>query len=123
MKQLLVVLCLLVVLVALAGVNVVIAAQDEDVININTATEEELRQLTGIGEVKAKRIIEHRKAHGPFKSIEDIMNVKGIGEKTFMKFKDRIVVGGETNVGKKTSRPVTPRGRKVTTWGRLKSAR
>lgn len=62
-------------------------------ININTATLEELMSLPKIGEKKAKDIIEYRKANGPFKKKEDIMNVKGIGEKTYELFKDLITVG------------------------------
>ncbi len=57
-------------------------------ININTATKEELMKLPGIGEQTAERIIQHRKIYGEFKRIEDIMNVKGIGQKKFEKIKN-----------------------------------
>lgn len=50
-------------------------------ININTATAEELEQLPGIGPALAKKIVEYREVHGPFASIEDIVNIDGIGEK------------------------------------------
>jgi len=60
-------------------------------ININTATIKELSSLKGIGEVKASLIIKYRQQH-PFKKIEDIMKVKGIGIKTFDKIKDKIEV-------------------------------
>jgi competence protein ComEA len=56
-------------------------------VNINTATKEELMKLPGIGEQTAERIIQHRKLYGDFKRIEDIMNVKGIGQKKFEKIK------------------------------------
>ena len=59
-------------------------------ININTATAEQLTELNGIGEVKANDIIEYRNNFGNFISLEEIMNVKGIGEKTFEKIKDYI---------------------------------
>lgn len=59
-------------------------------ININTASAEELEQLNQIGSKTAQRIIEYRKANGPFKAPEDLMQVKGIGEKIFMKNKERI---------------------------------
>ena len=59
-------------------------------ININTATAEQLIELNGIGEVKANAIIEYRNNYGNFTSLEEIMNVKGIGEKTFEKIKDYI---------------------------------
>jgi len=59
-------------------------------ININTATQAELESLPGIGPTYAKRIIEYRTANGGFKSIEQMKNVKGIGDKTYAKFKDLI---------------------------------
>jgi len=52
-------------------------------VNINTATIEELQTINGIGESKAKSIIEYRKTNGKFKSIEDIKNVEGIGDKLY----------------------------------------
>ena len=67
-------------------------SQEEEKININTATLEELVQLKNIGENYAQRIIEFREKNGPFEKIDDIMKVKGIGEKTFEANKDRIVV-------------------------------
>lgn len=60
-------------------------------ININTCTKEELLSLPGIGEVLAERIIEYREKT-PFKKLEDLMNVSGIGEKKFESIKDMIVV-------------------------------
>jgi competence protein ComEA len=62
-------------------------------VNINTATTEELETLPGVGPSLALRILEYRKTNGPFKRAEDLMNVKGIGEKSFQKLKDRITVG------------------------------
>ncbi|MFY9484308.1 MAG: helix-hairpin-helix domain-containing protein [Patescibacteria group bacterium] len=61
-------------------------------ININTASAAELDSLKGIGPVLAERIIEYRSANGPFKKIEEIINVKGIGDKTFEKFRDQITI-------------------------------
>ncbi len=61
-------------------------------ININTATISELMTLDGIGEVKAKAIVEYREQNGYFKSIDDITLVKGIGEKTLEKNRDKITV-------------------------------
>ena len=54
--------------------------ENQDLININTATEEELQNIKGIGASKAKSIIEYRTINGKFKSIEDIKNVEGIGD-------------------------------------------
>lgn len=59
-------------------------------VNVNTASPEELETLPGIGEVLAQRIVEYREAHGPFKSPEDLLKIKGIGPKTLEKFRDRI---------------------------------
>ncbi len=62
-------------------------------VNINTATPDQLVKLPGIGKVLAQRIVEYR-AKTPFKTIEEIKNVKGIGDKEFAKIKDLITVGG-----------------------------
>lgn len=56
-------------------------------VNINTATAQQLSSLSGIGPKKAQAIIEYRKAHGPFKSINDLIKVKGIGPKMVEKLK------------------------------------
>jgi competence protein ComEA len=61
-------------------------------VNINTAGKEQLMDLPRIGEKIAERIIEYREKNGKFKRPEDIMKVKGIGEKTFKKFEKRIVI-------------------------------
>ncbi|MBW9149447.1 helix-hairpin-helix domain-containing protein [Clostridium sp. CM028] len=60
------------------------------IININTASKEELKTLTGIGDAKADVIIEYRQQNGGFKSVEEITKVGGIGEKTLSKFIDKI---------------------------------
>jgi competence protein ComEA len=62
-------------------------------ININTAAVGELVILPGIGEVMASRIVAYREEHGPFVTIEEVMNVPGIGEITFDGFKEMITVG------------------------------
>ena len=67
-------------------------------ININTATAAELETLPRIGEKIAERIIDFRKKNGPFKRIEDLMKVSGIGEKVFLQLKDRITVGAPGKV-------------------------
>ena len=61
-------------------------------ININTAPASELMRLPGVGQATADKIISYRNANGEFKSIEEIMNVSGIGEKTFEKMKPFITV-------------------------------
>ena len=65
---------------------------EDEPININTATLELLMQLNGIGETKANAIITYREENGPFEKVEDILNVSGIGDKTFALIKDKIKV-------------------------------
>lgn len=67
-------------------------------VNINTATAEQLESLPEIGPGKAKAIIEYRKSNGGFKTLEDIKNVKGIGDKTFDKLKSQLALSGETKI-------------------------
>jgi len=62
-------------------------------ININTATAAELQNLPRIGPKVAQRIIDYRTQNGPFKKVEDLMKVRGIGEKVFNQIKDLITVG------------------------------
>lgn len=62
-------------------------------ININTASAGELQQLPRIGEKVAQRIIDFREQHGNFQKIEEIMKVKGIGERMFANLKELITVG------------------------------
>lgn len=61
-------------------------------VNINSATKEQLETLDRIGSTLAQRIIDYRNAHGRFKTIEELKNVSGIGDKTFEHFKDNISV-------------------------------
>jgi competence protein ComEA len=63
------------------------------VVNLNTATTSQIATLPGIGEKAAQRIVEYREKNGGFKKIEELMNVKGIGEKSFLKLKPLVTVG------------------------------
>jgi competence protein ComEA len=67
-------------------------------ININTASKDELVALPGIGPAKAQAILDYRKSHGPFKSVEELKDVKGIGAKRFEKLKPELAVTGPTSV-------------------------
>lgn len=62
-------------------------------ININTASQSELESLPGIGPKTAQKIIEYRQSHGPFLTIEDLLDIPGIGDKTLAEIKDLITVG------------------------------
>ena len=68
------------------------AAEASAKVDLNRATQADLETLPGIGPSLAVRIVEYRQAHGPFQRIEDLMNVQGIGEKNFLKIRDRLVV-------------------------------
>ena len=61
-------------------------------VNLNSATLEQLQTLPGVGPSLAKKILEHRTKNGKFNKIEEIINVKGVGEKKFQKMRDRLVV-------------------------------
>lgn len=65
---------------------------DDDKVNINTASKEELKTLSGIGDGLAEAIISYREENNGFNTIDDIKNVSRIGDKTFEKFKDKIIV-------------------------------
>ena len=68
------------------------SSDNNNLININSASLEELKTLPGIGDTKAKSIIDYRESNGKFNSIEDIQNVKGIGSSLYEKIKNNITV-------------------------------
>lgn len=92
-------------LTALALASAASAAQKQDdekrgkkvtvatTVNINTASAAELESLPGVGAKTAQRIVDYRQKNGAFKKVEELMNVQGIGEKSFLKIKDRLTVG------------------------------
>ena len=61
-------------------------------INVNKANSAQLQTLNGIGPTKAQEIIDYRKSHGGFKTVEELVNVKGIGPKTLMKMKSQVAI-------------------------------
>ena len=79
-----------VVIIGILMVPVCVIAEEN--INLNTATLEELTKLKRIGPVYAQRIIDYREKYGPFERIEDLIKVKGVGQKTFDANKDMITV-------------------------------
>jgi len=81
----------------LLGAGLSSAAEEQQKININTASAQELTNLRGIGEKTAQAIVEYRESHGGFKSLEELVEVRGIGEKLVASLRDQITVGSAAN--------------------------
>ena len=84
--------------------------QPAGVVNINTADAEELQLLPRVGPALADRIIDFRKANGPFRSVEEILAVKGIGESSFEKLEPYLVTSGATTLSEKVRLPRSKAG-------------
>ncbi|MDN3513955.1 MAG: helix-hairpin-helix domain-containing protein [Candidatus Brocadia sp.] len=74
------------------------AVEVEGKVNINTATEDQITLLPGIGSKLAAEIVNHRATSGNFKTIDDLKKISGVGDKKFEKIKDFIVVDGDTTI-------------------------
>jgi competence protein ComEA len=70
------------------------------VVNLNTATPEELQLLPGVGEVRAGAIIAKRKQHGGFQTVDDLLEVKGIGQAMLKRLRPYVTVNGKTTARK-----------------------
>ena len=82
------------------------------VVNINSASKEQLEGLEGVGPVKAQAIIDYRKKNGPFKKVEDIKKVDGIGDATFNAIKKDLVLSGTTTgAGKPAEKKVSEKAK------------
>lgn len=68
------------------------------VINLNSATAPQLADLPGIGAKTAELIVQYRVKNGPFKKIEELMNIRGIGEKSFLRIKNRLTVAAKSEL-------------------------
>jgi len=77
------------------------ASKPELRVDINEADVSELSKLPGIGEQVAKRIVAYRKENGPFEKAEELMNVRGIGEKSFLKLQPYLSLGSDKEKRKK----------------------
>jgi comEA protein len=66
------------------------------VVNVNVADSEQLKLLPGVGPAKAQAILEYRKAKGPFKKVEDLLGVSGIGERALERIRPFVVLEGKT---------------------------
>jgi competence protein ComEA len=93
--------------VALAAAPVFAA---EAQVNVNTATVAELERLPGVGPALAARIVEHREKNGAFKQAEDLMLVKGIGEKSFERLQPYVATSGATTLTEDVRLPRAPKG-------------
>lgn len=76
-------------------------------INVNTANQKELESIKGIGPVKAKAIIDYRAKNGPFKSIDDLDKVKGIGKKTLAEIRPQVSLSGPSTPPAATAKAQT----------------
>ncbi len=65
-------------------------------VDINTADVDRLTELPGIGRAIAQRIVDYRKEHGPFKAVDELLNVRGIGDRSLARIRDRVTVGGKS---------------------------
>src|SRR4029078_10982638 len=74
-------------------------------VNLNSASAAQLHTLPGLGASTAQRMVEYRQKNGGFKKIEELMNVKGIGEKSFLKLKPLITVGDSKRATDQEQRP------------------
>ncbi|MDX8391353.1 MAG: helix-hairpin-helix domain-containing protein [Mariprofundaceae bacterium] len=81
-----------------------------DAVNVNTATVKELQKVHGIGAKTAAKIIAYRNEFGPFKSVEDLMHIKGIGKKKLAKAKDELSIGDTEENKMKDAKHVTSDG-------------
>jgi comEA protein len=70
----------------------IVAAASTDIINLNTASAAQIATLPGIGPKTADLIVQYRQKNGPYKKVEEVMNVRGVGEKSFLKLKSRLAV-------------------------------
>jgi competence protein ComEA len=92
---------MLVLACAAAAVSVAAAGDRPAVVNINTASAEQLQLLPRVGPALAERIIEYREANGPFRTADEIVAVKGIGDSAFEKLKPYLVTSGATTLSEK----------------------
>jgi comEA protein len=78
-------------------------------ININTANSDELQQVPGIGPVTAEQILQMRKSYGAFKSVDDLLAIKGLGKKRLEKMRKYLTVS-KASAGKQPPKSSPPRG-------------
>ena len=94
--------------------TVAMAETTAGVVNVNTADAAQLSLLPRVGATVAQRIIAYRTEHGPFKKAADLMQVKGMGAKTFELVSPYVAVDGKTTLSSKIKSPRKPRAKKPT---------
>lgn len=100
---------------ALFVVAIPAVAAETKTVNINTATVAEFQLLPRIGPAVAARIVEQREKNGPFKALDDILLVRGIGDATYEQLKPYLALSGATTLTEKVKLPRPPKGEKATT--------
>jgi competence protein ComEA len=93
----------LAILVAVSFAGAAEGQQPSGVVNINSANPEQLQLLPRVGPALAGRIVDFREENGPFKSVDEIVAVKGIGETSFAKLEPYIVTSGATTLSEKVT--------------------
>ena len=99
-----------VLVAAIAATGAAAESGDPGVVNINTASADQLQLLPRVGPALASRIMEFRETSGPFRSVDEIVAVKGIGETALAKLRPYITVNGATTLSEKVSLPRSPGG-------------
>jgi competence protein ComEA len=87
---------ILLALLAVSPASAVEQAAEGGVVNINTATVEQLQMLPGVGEVRARAILSERKDRGGFKSVDDLREVKGVGDSLLERMRPFVTLKGKT---------------------------
>ena len=100
-------LCLAIVVGLTAVADDGAARSKKGAVNVNTATSEQLQLLPGVGPALAERIIEFREANGPFKKVDELVAVRGIGDKSLARLKPYVVTSGATDLTEKVKVPKT----------------
>ena len=103
MKRVLLILVMLVAVATVAGAAV----------NINTATKEELTSLAGLGDKRAQDIIDYRTKHGPFKTVDDLEKVPGIGPGFMKRLRTQITTSGKSTTDNPTTNAIKSKARAV----------
>ena len=97
---------------AVAATSTQSAPAASGVVNINTADASQISMLPRIGAKVAQRVVDYRKEHGPFKTTTDLMQVKGIGQKSYDRLSAYLTVDGKTTLAAKVASPHKPRSTK-----------